>query len=100
MSRALLHKSKLDEFKGWLNVAGITHRPGRGEFQVLQVALPRNQWGVVYDRLDAREHFTVTESLEPLVVRFIRAQRRTEQDAEQEQEQQPDLPDSDGGETD
>ena len=72
MSRCLLHKTKLDEFKAWLTAQGIAHRPGRGEFQVLQVALPRNQWGVVYDRIEAPEHYTVTGPLEGTVRRYIR----------------------------
>lgn len=72
MSRCLLHKTKLDAFKAWLDAAGIPHRPGKGTFQVLQVALPRKQWGVVYDRIDAPEHYTVTGPLERTVRRFLR----------------------------
>ncbi len=73
MSRCLLHKNKLEAFKAWLTAGGIAHRPGRGDFQVLQVALPRNQWGVVFDRIEAPEHYTVTGPLEGVVRRFIRA---------------------------
>lgn len=72
MSRNLLHKTKLEPFKQWLDAKGIAHRPGRGDFQVLQVALPRNQWGVVFDRIEAPEHYTVTWPLEAMVRRFIR----------------------------
>ena len=32
MSRSLLHKSKLPEFKAWLDRAGIAHRPPRGDY--------------------------------------------------------------------
>jgi hypothetical protein len=73
MSRNLLHKGKLCDFKQWLSKKGIQHREGRGDFQVLQVALPGNQWGVVYDRITAPEHYTVTAPMESLVRRFIQS---------------------------
>lgn len=76
MSRNRLHKNKLDAFKAWLDAAGIAHRPGRGAYQVLQVALPHNQWGVVYDRDTAPEHYTATAPLDSIVSRFIREKRR------------------------
>lgn len=75
MSRNLLHKNKLDDFKAWLTSQGILHRPGRGAYQVLQVALSRKvpiQWGVVFDRDTAPEHYTVTWPLEATVRRYIR----------------------------
>ena len=75
MSRNLLHKGKLCDFKQWLSKKGIQHREGRGDFQVLQVALPGNQWGVVYDRITAPEHYTVTAPMESLVRRFIQSHR-------------------------
>ncbi|AKJ28754.1 hypothetical protein [Caldimonas brevitalea] len=72
MSRNLLHKSKLDAFKAWLDQAGIEHRPPRGEFQVLQVKTKNGQWQCVFDRLDAQEHYTVAWSLESIVRAYIR----------------------------
>ena len=75
MSRCLLHKNKLDDFKLWLDKKHIPHRPGRGEFQVMQVALPDGQWGVVYDRIVAPEHYTVTAPMECIVRRFVQARR-------------------------
>lgn len=73
MSRNLLHKSTLPQFKEWLDRKHIQWREGKGEFQVIQVALPGNQWGVVYDRITAPEHYTVTAPMESLVRRFIQA---------------------------
>lgn len=78
MSRCLLHKSRLDDFKSWLDQNKIEHRPGRGDYQVMQVR-SKNGWDVVYDRHSAKEHFTVTWPMEALVVRFIRETRRTAQ---------------------
>jgi hypothetical protein len=74
MARNLLHKSKLDAFKAWLDTQGIQHRPPRGDYQVLQVQVTAPNWFCVFDRDNsaAREHYTVDHRLEPLVRQFIR----------------------------
>lgn len=74
MSRCLLHKSKLEAFKEWLTATGIEHRPARGEFQVLQVKV-KNGWQCIFDRLDAKEHYTVAAPLESMVHRFIKSSK-------------------------
>ena len=71
MSRSLLHKTKLEPFKQWLDAKGIAHRPPRGDFEVLQVKTKNGQWQCVFDRLSAKEHYTVAAPLEHLVRRFI-----------------------------
>ena len=83
MSRNLLHKSKLCEFASWLEKKRINHRPGRGDFQVMQVANREGQWGVVYDRLTAPEHYTVTRDIEPLVRRFIQSSHAMKQEGKE-----------------
>lgn len=75
MSRNLLHKSKLDEFKSWLNSQDIPQREPRGQFEVLQVQIKAPQWFCLWERLDAKEHYTVDRRLEPTVHRFIRESR-------------------------
>lgn len=72
MSRCLLHISKLDEFKQWLTAKGVPYREPRGMWQVLQVNAGRhaNDWQVVYERANMKEHFTVAFPLEKLVVQF------------------------------
>lgn len=75
MSRNLLHKSKLTDFKTFLDSVGIEHRPGRGDYQILQVKTKSGQWQCVFDRLDAPEHYTVAWPLEPIVHRFIKSRR-------------------------
>lgn len=77
MSRNLLHKTKLDDFKLWLDEKGIEHRPARGTYQVLQVKTKSGQWQCVFDRHNAPEHYTVAWPLEPIVQRFIRDRRAT-----------------------
>jgi len=72
--RALLHKNHLDEFISWLDIKGISHRPGKGAYQVLQV-LTRDGWSVVFSRNNMPEHYSLNESLVPTVKDFIRARR-------------------------
>lgn len=70
MSRNLLHHNKLVDFKNFLNSYKIPVRSGRGEFQVMQVYLDE-KWHAVYNRLHAKEHYTVVRPLEGLVEMFI-----------------------------
>lgn len=72
MSRCLLHKTKLDEFKAWLDKNGIPNRPGKGFYQALQICKDGKHWNNVYIRNHVPEHLTVDKHLEGLVVRFIR----------------------------
>lgn len=69
-NRHTLHKTKLEAFKAWLDMQGIGYRPGKGDWQVLQV-LTNKGWQVIFSRLDMPEHFTVGDDLMPLVRRFL-----------------------------
>lgn len=76
MSRRLLHKSKLGEFKAWLDRQGIEHRAGSGDFQVLQVrSQDGKHWNAVYERIDMPEHLTNVRYPDSLVARFCRERR-------------------------
>ena len=75
MSRNLLHISKLDAFKAWMDASGIEWRPARGEYQVLQVEMLKGGWACIYWREKMPEHYTVDVRIEPLVQRFIQAER-------------------------
>lgn len=70
-SRSMLHKSHLTPFKIWLAERGYLYRPGRGDFQILQVQLG-NAWHCIYERSNMPEHYTTVTPLEPTVRRFIR----------------------------
>lgn len=76
MSRNMLHISKLEEFKQWLDSEGIQHRPGKGAYQVLQVCKDGTHWNGIYVRIETPEHFTVDRYLEPLVAKFIRLRKQ------------------------
>jgi hypothetical protein len=75
VSRCLLHKTKLEPFKAWLSGQGIEHRPGRGDYQILQVLTKNGQWQCIFDRNVAPEHYTVAEPIEYMVRRFIQSGR-------------------------
>jgi hypothetical protein len=72
MSRCLLHKSKLEEFKAFLDSEGLPHRPGKGQWQVLQVCKDGRHWNSIFIRNEMPEHFTTDRHLDSLVVKFCR----------------------------
>lgn len=72
MSRNLLHISKLEALKSWLIDKGYKVRPGRGDWQILQVCIDKEQWCCIFERLDMLEHFTVDHRLDGVVKEFIK----------------------------
>lgn len=76
MSRNLLHKTHLEDFKAWLAYRGTEYRPGRGDWQVLQVKCGQ-EWQCVYHRIYMPEHLTVAgNKIEKLVRRFYDDRKR------------------------
>jgi adenylate kinase family enzyme len=75
-NRRTLHKTQLDEFKKYLADRGIAFRDGKGQYQVLQVMTLSEGWGCVYERNDMKEHFTVQDKLNPIVIGFYSEKRK------------------------
>jgi hypothetical protein len=71
MNRSLLAKHRLAEFTEWLTSKGVPHRPGRGDFQKLQVQTKERGWQCIFYRGGAKEHYTVAGPLEAIVREFI-----------------------------
>ena len=69
--RNTLHKSRLDAFKQWLLENNIATRPGKGDWQVLQVQTQGAGWQCIFERVNMAEHLSVNEKLLPLVRQFI-----------------------------
>ena len=70
MSRNMLHKTHLADFTQWLEDKDYPVRPGKGDWQVLQVWIG-GVWYAVYERLFMPEHLTVAgNKLEKLVRKF------------------------------
>ena len=72
-ARNLLHKTKLQGFKQYLDSKEIAYREGKGDYQILQVKHPQHGWLVIYEKLDAKEHYSVPWKLTGLVEAFIKA---------------------------
>jgi len=70
MKRCLLHRTKLEEFKAWLDQQGIPVRPGKGPWQLFQVFTEDHGWQVVFDSNNP-EHVSVNEKLVPIVQGFL-----------------------------
>ena len=75
MSRNMLHVTALDDFKLWLDANSIPHRPGRGDYQVLQVCKDGQHWNCIYWRHHMPEHYTADRHLDSIVARFCRDRR-------------------------
>jgi hypothetical protein len=71
MKRSTLHINHLEPFKEWLVRQGIAYRPGKGNYQVLQVNTPEHGFQVIFSREDMPEHYTVAGKLLPLVMQFL-----------------------------
>lgn len=68
----MLHKTKIEGFKLWLDSKGIPHRAGKGDYQVLQVCKDGKHWNCVYTRHHMPEHFTTDKHLDSLVHQFCK----------------------------
>lgn len=71
MNRCLLHQTKLQAFIDWCATHGIASRPGKGDYQVVQIETRAHGWQVIFKTNDNPEHFTVNKALMPLVKQFI-----------------------------
>ncbi len=74
-NRRTLHKTQLEEFKRYLEGRGIAYRKGKGSYQALQVMTLNNGWQCVYERNDMKEHFTIQDKLESIVIGFYSEKR-------------------------
>lgn len=74
VARNLLHKDKLEGFKLWLDSRGREHRPGRGDWQALQIRHGAG-WLPIFTRREMQEHLSVPGPIIPLVQAYIREGR-------------------------
>ena len=63
-----LTKDTLEAFKAWLDAKDIPHRPGKGEWQVLQVFVEDCGFQVLFK--NKRGEFTANDKLYPLIWEF------------------------------
>lgn len=90
MSRCLLHKSKLEDFKAFLDSEGIQHRPGKGDWQALQVCKDGKHWNCVFNEaVNAVQRLSEGQPFEAIVIAdaIKRATAQYEQTIAQQAEQ-------------
>lgn len=73
-SRAILHKTKVDDFKNWLTASKVQWRNSDHDWQVIQIRAKNSrgfmEWIPIYDNLHS-EHMTVPQTLVALVKTYI-----------------------------
>ena len=74
-NRSTLHKSKLEDFKEWLTANGWTIEPNKGHFEVLR-ARKDKRIVIIYDRIEAPQHYTVRDIDASVVMAFLREKNR------------------------
>ena len=71
-NRCLLHKSKLEPFKNWLEERGWTIEQTKGDYEVLRARYSeRQQPLIIYEKLDAKEHLSITDKDANIVRAFL-----------------------------
>lgn len=76
--RDLLHKTHLNAFRQWLEKRGYVNQTPKGDYEVLRMRHVDDQHPLlVYDRIDAPEHYTTHGVAYRMATEFYR-QRRAE----------------------
>lgn len=70
MKRALLHKTKLEDFKSFLTGNCIKFQDGKGDYQVLQVDV-NGRFIPIYNR-GSGDHLTTQHEIMPLIKKYLR----------------------------
>ena len=73
--RCLLHKSKLQELKQWLESQGYTILETKDYYEVLRAKKDKNLI-IIYKKSDVKEHLTVQQKDDKLIRRFIRESKK------------------------
>ena len=58
--RNLLHKSKLEDFKNWLEFDGWTLEDTKGFYEVLRASKCKRKF-ILFSRLELKEHYSVRD---------------------------------------
>ena len=70
--RAMLHKTKLTQFRDWLVSEGHVLLPAKGDYEVLRWrGVPGRAMPIVFDRHGAKEHFTCNDAARPYVQAWL-----------------------------
>lgn len=84
-SRAMLHKTKLEDFKYWLTENNVNWRLSDHAWQVLQIRAKTSRgyfgWIPIFENIHS-DHLTVPQTLVALVSSFVRGQGTVSMDIE------------------
>ncbi len=73
--RNLLHKSKLEDFKNWLEFDGWTLEDTKGFYEVLRASKCKRKF-ILFSRLELKEHYSVRDADEGVVAAYIRNKKK------------------------
>ena len=76
-NRHTLHKSKLTAFSDWLISDGWKIEDTKGFYEVLRAKKGKRVL-IVYERLDMKEHYSLSDHDNCIVRRFLRERRKGE----------------------
>lgn len=69
----VLLKKDLEAFKQWLDANDIAHRPGKGEWQIMQVYVEGHGFQVLFTNKRPQAHYTSNDKLCSTIARFYHA---------------------------
>jgi hypothetical protein len=72
---AYLLRALLSTFTDWLDSQSIAHRPGKGEYQALQVKRPSG-WEILYSSPNYPDHYKAGSTQLAELVREFNADRK------------------------
>lgn len=71
-NRNMLPKHWLADYEAWLKTQGCHTRPGRGNYQVLQVRLPFSPvWHAIFFKETGNPHYTVPDPLYDITSKYL-----------------------------
>lgn len=71
MTPYLLRKTQLKRFLEWCFLNEVETRPGKGEWQVVQVCTPDAGWQVIFNSRKNPDHYSINAKLIPTVKAFF-----------------------------
>jgi hypothetical protein len=80
-----LHKSKLEEFAAYCESQGWLREPVKGDYEVLRMRQKGSSPLIVWDRLNAREHYT-TEGNSEYMFSWWKKSKRLQQRQQKSEE--------------
>ena len=75
-ARHLIHQTKTDDFKEWLETQGLTILPGVGTYEVFR-AVKEGEPPVIFHKRDRTDHLTTQGKGLRLALEFLRRKETT-----------------------